>query len=125
MDINQQTKPKIGEGSGLWLLKIVAGLLIVLLLGLHYVVNHLVAPNGLMGWAEVVAYYQNPLIPIIEVIFLILVLGHAALGVRSIILDLDLPRPTQRVIDWGIAVVALGFATYGIWIVMKVVSLGM
>jgi succinate dehydrogenase hydrophobic anchor subunit len=125
VDISKQEQPKNGESSGLWLLKIVAGLMIIFLLGLHFIANHLVAPNGLMSWAEVVAYYQNPIIPILEVVFLILVLGHAALGMRSITLDLNLPVRKQRTIDWVIAAFTFGFAVYGSWIVMKVVLLGM
>lgn len=118
------TQLKPGEHSGLWLLKIVAGLLIIFILGLHFIANHLVALNGLMSWAEVIAYYQNPIIPILEVVFLILVLGHAALGMRSITLDLNLSGGFQRLVDLLITFVTLGFAIYGTWLVVKVISLG-
>ena len=80
MENTSTSKPGAREGMGLWLYKVVAGLFIVLLLGLHFIVNHLVAPGGLRTWADVVAYYQNPIIPILEILFLIFVVSHALIG---------------------------------------------
>jgi succinate dehydrogenase hydrophobic anchor subunit len=73
----ENLKPKLREGTWLWLLKIVGGLLIVIVLGIHFVVNHLVAPGGLLTYADVISYYKNPLIPIMEVGFLVLAIGHS------------------------------------------------
>lgn len=112
------------EKTGLWLYKIIAGILIIFLLGLHFVVNHLVAPHGLLNWTDVVAYYQNPIIPIIEIIFLIVVISHALIGLRSILLDLKPSPALLRVAD--IFFVALGIVSsiYGIWLVTVIVSFG-
>ena len=115
---------KAREGAGVWIFKIFAGLFIVLLLGLHFVVNHLVAPGGLLSYADVVAYYQVPIIPIIEGIFLILVVSHALVGLRSIILDLN---PTDQVLKivtilfWVIGVAAVA---YGIWLLVVMAGRG-
>jgi len=118
------TKPKSRENAGLWLLKIVLGPLILVLLGLHFVVNHLVAPGGLLSWADVVAYYQNPIIPAIEIVFLITVVMHALLGLRSIILDLN---PTVRLLkglDGLFLLVGLVAIGYGIWLVTAIIAFG-
>ncbi len=115
---------KAREGAGVWIFKIFAGLFIVLLLGLHFIVNHLVAPGGLLSYADVVAYYQNPIIPIIEGIFLVLVVSHALVGLRSILLDLN---PTDRVLRimttvlWVIGILAV---IYGIWLLIVVAGRG-
>ena len=108
------------ENSWLWLVKIIAGLLIILLLGLHFIVNHLLAPNGLLSYAEVVAYYKNPIIPAIEIVFLITVITHAFIGLRSIVLDLN---PTRTVLRWVtglLAVVGAVCITYGVWLVVVI-----
>jgi succinate dehydrogenase / fumarate reductase membrane anchor subunit len=108
------------ENSWLWLVKIIAGLLVILMLGLHFIVNHLLAPNGLLSYAEVVAYYKIPIIPIIEVIFLITVITHAFIGLRSIVLDLN-PSPTA--LRWvNIFLVLLGSVCifYGTWLVIVI-----
>jgi succinate dehydrogenase hydrophobic anchor subunit len=82
--------PKAREGVWLWLLKIVAGLLVFVVLGIHLVVNHMTAPEGLLTYSDVVRYYQNPIIVAMEISFLVVVVTHALVGLRSIILDLNL-----------------------------------
>jgi succinate dehydrogenase / fumarate reductase membrane anchor subunit len=116
--------PKSREGFWLWLFKIVAGLMIVILLGLHFVVNHLLAPGGLLTHAEVVQYYQLPLIPIIEVIFLVFVIAHALIGLRSILLDLNPSNSVLRVTDILFWLAGIGFSIYGTWLVIVVVQQG-
>lgn len=115
---------KAREGAGVWIFKIFAGLFIVLLLALHFVVNHLVAPGGLLSYADVVAYYQVPIIPIIEGVFLILVVSHSLVGLRSIILDLN---PSDRIlkgITTALWVVGIAAVAYGIWLLVVVAGRG-
>lgn len=110
------SKPR--EGTWLWLFKIFAGLMIVVLLAVHFVVNHLVAPSGLLSYDDVIRYYDNPLIPIMEITFLVFVVSHALVGMRSIILDLNPTARALRLADiffyllGGVAIV------YGIWLVV-------
>ncbi len=112
------------EGSWLWLYKIVAGVLIVILLGVHFVVNHLVAPSGLLNYADVVRYYTVPFVPFMEVLFLILVISHALIGLRSIILDLNPPYRLLRVIDIVFIIAGVVFSVYGTWLVWVIVQRG-
>lgn len=115
---------KAREGAGVWLFKIFAGLFIVLLLGLHFVVNHLVAPGGLLSYADVVAYYQAPIIPIIEGIFLVLVVSHALVGLRSIILDLNPSDQMLKGITTALWVIGIAAVVYGIWLLVVVAGRG-
>ena len=108
--------PKVREGMWLWLFKIAAGLVILLLLGVHFVVNHLVAPGGLLTYADVVNYYTNPIIPVMEGLFLAFVLGHALVGIRGIILDLNPSDQILRLVDWVLVVVGGAALVYGIWL---------
>jgi succinate dehydrogenase hydrophobic anchor subunit len=122
-----QTNPKSiknGENSWVWLVKIIAGILILLFLGLHFVVNHLVAPGGLLSYSDVVKYYQNPVIPIIEVGFLVVVIAHCLLGLRGIVFDLNPSMKLIEVMDAVLAVVAILAIGYGIWLVMVIVARG-
>lgn len=116
--------PKSGENAWLWLYKLVSGLLIVIILGIHLVVNHFAAEGGLLTWADVVAYYQNPLIPIMEIAFLIFVVSHSLIGVRSILLDLHPSRQMLKVIDWVFLAAGAGFIVYGVWLVFAVIAQG-
>lgn len=112
------------EGVWLWLLKIIAGLVILLILGIHFWVNHLLALNGLLTYADVLAYYQNPIIPGMEIVFLIFVVTHALLGLRSILLDLN---PSQGVLRWAnvlLLIVGVAAIVYGSWLVLFIASKG-
>lgn len=122
--IETRSVPKSREGSWLWLYKIVAGVMIVLLLGLHFVVNHLVAPEGLLTYDEVIRYYQNPIIPIIEVIFLIFAVSHSLIGLRSILLDLNPSDRLLRIVDILFWLAGTGFIIYGIWLAMVIAGRG-
>jgi succinate dehydrogenase hydrophobic anchor subunit len=117
-------KPKQHEGTWLWLAKIFAGLLIVIVLSIHYVVNHILAPGGLLSYADVIRYYNYPLVPLMEVIFLILVVFHALVGTRSIILDLNPSTKILGILNW-VFIIMGGFAIiYGTWLVIVIVNLG-
>ena len=116
--------PKRNEGAARWLIKIVAGLFIVVLLGIHFVVNHLVAPGGLLTYADIVKYYQNPIVVIMEITFLIVVVIHSFLGLRSIILDLNPSRNVLKVTNYFLLILGEALITYGIWLALTVAGRG-
>jgi succinate dehydrogenase / fumarate reductase membrane anchor subunit len=110
------------ENVWLWLLKIASGVLIIVILILHLIVNHFTAPEGLLSYAEVVAYYQNPLIPIMEGIFLVFVVVHSLVGLRSILLDLQPSRGVMSVIDSGLTLFGAAAILYGIWLLLAIMG---
>jgi succinate dehydrogenase hydrophobic anchor subunit len=126
MSINSQSvsASRSGENAWLWLLKIVTGVLLVILLGIHLVVNHFVDENGLLTYADVVAYYQNPIIPIMEIGFLATVVTHSLTGLRGIVLDLKPSRNFLRVFDIILVIAGISVVAYGIWLVLVIVSKG-
>ena len=126
MSINTQSAstPRSGENAWLWLLKIVTGGLLVILLGIHLVVNHFVDENGLLTYADVIAYYQNPIIPIMEISFLAAVVTHSLTGLRGIVLDLKPSRNLLRVLDVILVIAGISVVAYGIWLVLVIVSKG-
>jgi succinate dehydrogenase hydrophobic anchor subunit len=116
---------RMREGAGLWMFKLFAGLMIVALLGIHYVVNHLVSPTGLLSYDDVIRYYQNPIIPIMEAFFLVFVVTHALVGMRGIVLDLN---PSDRVLKWldgFLFLLGSVSIVYGIWLILVIVSKGL
>jgi len=115
---------KTPENSWLWLYKIVAGLLIVALLGIHFVVNHAVAPEGLLSYADVVNYYQVPGIALMEIAFLVFVVSHALVGLRSILLDLNPSPAILRTANTVLLLVGAFAIVYGVWLVFVIQSRG-
>jgi len=112
------------EGTGRWLIKIIAGLFIVVLLGIHFVVNHLVAPGGLLTYSDVVRYYQNPIVVAMEITFLVVVITHSFLGLRSIMLDLNPSQRVLKIIDTTLLVIGAAAVSYGIWLALTIASRG-
>jgi succinate dehydrogenase / fumarate reductase, membrane anchor subunit len=122
--LDASSGPKSGEGMWLWLAKILTGGLVLIILFIHFVVNHLVATGGLLTWADVVKYYTNPIIPIMEIAFLIFVVSHALIGLRSIVLDLKPTRSILKVIDWLFTLAGCVAVVYGIWLIFAIVAQG-
>lgn len=116
--------PRAGETMWLWLVKMVTGPLLVILLFIHLFVNHFLAETGLLTYADVVAYYRNPIIPIMEILFLATVVTHSLIGLRGILLDLNPTRRLLKVMDWGLVLTGIASVSYGIWLVLVIVSRG-
>lgn len=117
----EQSAPKTGENVWLWLLKILTGLGIFIVLAVHLLVNHLTAPGGLLTHAEVVAYYTNPWIILTEAVFLLFVVSHSLIGLRSIVLDLKPSRAVLRLVDVAFVIVGVTSTAYGLWLLQAVV----
>jgi succinate dehydrogenase hydrophobic anchor subunit len=95
----------------------------VALLAIHLIVNHWVAPQGLLTYADVIHYYDTPAIAWMESIFLIIVTGHCLLGLQSIVLDLNLRPDITRIITYFLLLAGVITIIYGSWLIRIVVSL--
>ena len=108
------------ENGLVWLFKIISGVLMIVILGIHLVVNHLLAPGGLLTYRDVVVYFKNPLVIIMETVFLCCAVFHSLLGMRAIFLDLN---PSLRLINW-VDRLFLAFGgsviVYGFWLLLTV-----
>ena len=126
MSANTQniSAPRSGENTWLWLMKIVTGPLLLILLGIHLVVNHFIGETGLLTYTDIVAYYQNPIIPIMEICFLITVVAHSLSGLRGIILDLKPSRNALKVMDVILVIFGVAVVVYGTWLALVIVSKG-
>lgn len=97
-----------------WLLQSMSGVLLVFLLGIHWVAQHYIAEGGLRTYQDVVNYLQNPLVFLLESIFLILATLHALLGARAILLDLGMGKRAGRVVSWGLSILGAATIWYGL-----------
>lgn len=111
---------RAGENGWLWLAKILTGLLVIVVLFIHLVVNHLVVEGGLMSYADVIRYLSTPGIAIMEVFFLVVVVTHSLIGLRSILTDLEFGRRNSRVIDPLLSIVGVVAIVYGIWLMVTI-----
>jgi succinate dehydrogenase hydrophobic anchor subunit len=126
MSANTQniSAPKSGENTWIWMLKIVTGPLLVILLLIHFIVNHFIGENGLLTYADVIAYYKNPLIPVMEILFLASVVTHSLSGLRGIFLDLKPSRELLKIADWVFVLFGVVAVIYGAWLALTIASRG-
>ncbi len=121
--MNTRSTPKPGETSWLWMLKIFSGLLILVILIIHFLVNHFLAPEGLLSFEEILAYYKNfPIVPIMEGFFLVFVVSHSLLGVRSIVLDLNPSKRASQIVDVILVGIGVVSVVYGIWLLTAILA---
>ena len=122
--MNIPPSPRPNENVWLWLLKIFSGLIVLFLLAIHFLTNHYLAPEGLLSHAEVVKYYQNPIVPIMEGIFLLVVLTHSLTGIRGIIMDLNPSHSVMKGIDTLLIIVGIVAFLYGVYLLSAIVGYG-
>ncbi len=104
-----------------WLLQATSGILLVVLVGLHWVAQHFLASGGLMTYADVVAYLRRPIIFGLEAAFLIAVTAHALLGVRAILLDLGLSPRADRRLRWTLLLAGAATIWYGLDLTLTII----
>jgi succinate dehydrogenase/fumarate reductase cytochrome b subunit len=121
--LNTKSAPKPGESTWLWLIKIVSGLFIVIILLIHFIANHAWVEGGLLKFEDVVNYYRNyPIVPIMEGFFLVFVVSHSLIGMRSIFLDLNPSQSATRILDVILIAIGIVSVVYGIWLILAVLN---
>lgn len=113
---------KYGENAWLWMIKIVTGLMIITLIIIHFVVNHLISHDGLLSHNDIVVYYKNWFVPLMEICFLVFAVTHSLIGMRSILLDMNPSRRVGRIITLVFILIGSGFISYGTWLVWTIKS---
>ena len=77
------------RGSLAWVYQAISGALVLVLITLHMVAQHFLVSTGLRNFADVIAWLSNPIMVVIEVLFLVVVTWHGLLGLRAVIFDCD------------------------------------
>ena len=104
------------KASSTWYWQMITGVALVLLLGLHFIANHFIAAGGIRNFADVVTYLRNPIILVLEVLFLVTVVTHAMLGVRAIVMDFGISSQVEKRLSQVLTVIGVLTVGYGIWL---------
>lgn len=105
-----------------WFWQALSGIVLLVLLGLHFVAHHFIAKGGLRDFNQVVEYLGNPIIIALELAFLFFVTLHALLGVRSILFDLGLSARGERTVTRVLTVVGILTLLYGFWLTYAILN---
>ena len=92
-----------------------SGVALLVLVTVHMVAHHFVVEEvgGLRTYAQVLDYIANPIIFVIECLFLVVVTTHAMLGLRSVLFDFGLSVRAKRLVSRGLLVLGIATVAYG------------
>lgn len=107
----------------LWTWHVAAGLVILVLLGLHMAIMHLDQTLGLFGtpgaepieWESVAARAGSAFFTVTYVLLLGAALYHGLYGLRNILLELNPGATLRRAINLGLSVLGLALFAFGTW----------
>lgn len=107
----------------LWTWHVLAGLVILVLLGLHMVIMHLDTIVGVLNpaggspvdWANVVARAQSSFFAVTYVLLLGAALFHGLYGLRNILFELNPSTGVKRFIGGLLLLVGVSLFVYGSW----------
>lgn len=114
----EEMAAKRDRSGTMWLMQAITGLLLVGTLGTHMIAHHFIVEGGLRDYQQVLDYVANPVVFTIEVVFVIVAVIHALLGVQAIITDLRPTPRTMSVVEWGLRVVAVLAIAYGVYLAL-------
>ena len=107
-----------------WRVTAFTGIGLFVLLAVHMVAHHFVvrSTGGLRTYDQVLDYLANPVMFVVECLFLAFITVHAMLGLRSVLLDLTTGARARAWISRGL--VALGSLTlaYGLFLIITLAS---
>lgn len=111
-----EDQDKLPTYSGTWIWQALTGVVLVILLSLHMIAHHFVVEGGLRTYEDVLRYVANPIIIVLEVIFLGVVTYHAMAGVRAILFDLDMSERAKTRTTRLLTVVGLILVAWGLYL---------
>ena len=112
----EQMATRRDRSGSLWLVQAFSGLVLVILLGLHMIAHHYVVEGGLRNYQQVLDYVNNPVVFILQLLFLILGVSHGLLGTRAIIIDMRPSASALRVVNWVLIVIGVVAIIFGIYL---------
>jgi succinate dehydrogenase / fumarate reductase membrane anchor subunit len=110
----------------LWTWHVLAGLVILVFLGLHMGIMHLDSTLGVFNaeghkpieWASVALRMKSIFFTVSYVVLLGAALYHGLYGLRNILLELDPGEGLKAIISYGLLVVGLGLFFFGAYVAL-------
>ncbi len=109
--------------QSLWTWHVAAGVVVLVLLGLHMTIMHLDVVVGIFNpaggspvdWANVVERGKSTLFLINYVVLLGAALYHGLYGLRNILFELNPPLGLRKTLGWLLMLAGIGLFVVGSW----------
>ena len=107
-----------------WWWTVGTGAALLVLMCVHIVANHFVVDEvgGLRTYHQVLAYLSHPAIVVTESLLIVVVTIHAMLGIRGILLDVDMSARARRRVDGALAALGAATVAYGLFLLLTLAS---
>jgi succinate dehydrogenase / fumarate reductase membrane anchor subunit len=105
-----------GGGQRLvWGITAISGTALLVLVTVHMIAHHFVVERtgGLRTYRQVLEYVANPVMLVVELLFLVAVTVHAMLGLRGVLFDLAEGERARAWISRGLAALGAVTVAYG------------
>lgn len=112
------------EHGRAWTATVATGLALLFLLAVHIVANHFVVHEvgGLRTYHQVLEYLSHPVILVTETLLLVVVTIHAMLGLRSVLLDVDMGARARRRVHACLWALGCLTVAYGVGLLLTLAS---
>jgi len=109
--------------QSLWTWHVAAGVVVLVLLGLHMAIMHLDVAIGIFNpagghpvdWANVVARGKSAAFTVNYIVLLGAALFHGLYGLRNILFELNPPLGLRKTLGWLLTLVGIGLFVVGSW----------
>ena len=110
--------------SRTWRATAASGVALLVLVTIHMIAHHFVVEEvgGLRDYAQVLDYISNPVMFVLEILFLVVVTTHAMLGLRSVLFDFGLSVKAKRLVARGLLVLGIVTVAYGVTLISVLAS---
>ena len=107
-----------------WAWHMIAGMVLFVLLGLHFLITHLddvlgvfnyLGPSHAIEWQNVVHRAQNLFFAVTYVIMLVAALFHGLYGLRTILFEMNMGTGAKKFVDVLFWLIGLGLLVVGTW----------
>lgn len=100
--------------SLIWYLQRFTGILLLIALGTHFWVLHFANKTGEYLYRDVAERLSMPGWKVFYVVFLIVAIYHAMVGLRMVIFDFRLPSPVRRLFSLGLFILGIALFVWGL-----------
>ena len=90
-----------------WSLQSWTGVLLVIILLVHFYVLHFVTRGAQVTFATVAARLDAPIWRAIDIVFVFLAVYHGLNGLRMVVLDVGFMERYEKPITWGLVIVGV------------------
>lgn len=99
--------------SLVWYLQRFSGIILLIGLAVHFWVLHFANKSGEYLYKDVAERLSNPSWKVFYIVFLVVVIYHAMVGLRMVVFDFRIPNSLKKLFSLGLVVLGVALFIWG------------